>query len=542
MLAWFRIRFANRIVFLAVAAVTCFAPAVASALDQIPWVGSVRQAQQIAKARGRLVLLHFRGNNCPPCDRMDNEIFTQAGVARAIAINYVPVKINVDESPELKTHYKVSQWPTEIVLAPDGKEVKRWVGAPKSDDAYISHLDGIAANFRVYQHGGQAELADAGSRESSDRDEREGRSGDANSPYRQVQYNQQSNPQNNQDASRSASSAQSYSSSLPPRGEAQAYSQNRWRQSEPGDPADPARHDYRSDGANRAASDDPASRYAPPTAYTSRQSQFAPQGRPEYETTSAGGASNGASGGLAEAGDSEIGAREQASAVEPERQQEQFNPYSRPDVRVAQAPSEDYSANQFPANQYPAGQSSAGQYPSGSSTANPYQPSQPQAGQPQAGSYQSNPYQASSPQQAGAAYGAPANGAAQSPAIAVAPPPLAMDGFCPVTLCERQEWIKGDRRYGAIHRGRTYTFTTQQAQAEFLQNPDRYSPVLSGCDVVRFIDGGEFVDGLRKYGIFVGEHVFLFADEGSLDAFEKNPRHYAQAAWRAMQEGGATLR
>jgi protein disulfide-isomerase len=111
-----------------------------------------------------------------------------------------------------------------------------------------------------------------------------------------------------------------------------------------------------------------------------------------------------------------------------------------------------------------------------------------------------------------------------------------MDGFCPVTLSEAKRWSKGDRRYGAIHRGRTYLFTGQAEQQRFLENPDYYSPILSGCDVVKFVDQGEFVDGLRKYGVFLGEHVFLFSDEASRDSFERNPKQYAMAAWQAMQE------
>ena len=136
--------------------------------------------------------------------------------------------------------------------------------------------------------------------------------------------------------------------------------------------------------------------------------------------------------------------------------------------------------------------------------------------------------------------GAPTN-SPPSQALASAPatnPPLAMDGYCPVTLAEGEKWEKGSRMWGARHRGRTYLFVSQKQQQRFLADPDRYSPVLSGYDPTRFVDYGEPVTGQRRHGMWFRGKIYLFADEASLQRFSLNPEHYSQKASEIMMAGG----
>jgi len=116
-------------------------------------------------------------------------------------------------------------------------------------------------------------------------------------------------------------------------------------------------------------------------------------------------------------------------------------------------------------------------------------------------------------------------------------PPLGMDGYCPVTLCEKQQWALGDRRWGAIHRGRTYLFTGQEEQRRFLADPDRYAPVISGNDAVLAIDQGQTAPGMREHGVYFGNRVYLFSSEASLEKFSKNPNIYANHAAEALRTG-----
>ena len=115
-------------------------------------------------------------------------------------------------------------------------------------------------------------------------------------------------------------------------------------------------------------------------------------------------------------------------------------------------------------------------------------------------------------------------------------PPLGLDGYCPIQLSERKDvWTMGDRRWGAIHRGRTYLFAGPEQQRRFLSAPDRYAPILSGNDVVLAAEERQTVPGHRKHGLFFGERVFLFASEASLAEFSKRPDYYAKWALGAMR-------
>jgi protein disulfide-isomerase len=117
-------------------------------------------------------------------------------------------------------------------------------------------------------------------------------------------------------------------------------------------------------------------------------------------------------------------------------------------------------------------------------------------------------------------------------------PPIGLEGYCPVTLLEGGKWKKGDRRYGAIHRGRTYLFISIAEQQKFLTDPDAYSPILSGADPVIFAERGQLVDGNRNFGVSLPNggrsEMYFFATAESRDLFEKNPKQYAITAHQAM--------
>jgi YHS domain-containing protein len=107
-----------------------------------------------------------------------------------------------------------------------------------------------------------------------------------------------------------------------------------------------------------------------------------------------------------------------------------------------------------------------------------------------------------------------------------ATPPTALDGFCPVTLTERHVWQPGDEKWGAIHRGRTYLFASEDAQQRFLADPDRFSPVFAGNDPVQRVEHNKIVPGKREHGAFYLDRVYLFASEDSYQRFYRDPDRY----------------
>jgi len=114
-------------------------------------------------------------------------------------------------------------------------------------------------------------------------------------------------------------------------------------------------------------------------------------------------------------------------------------------------------------------------------------------------------------------------------------PPLGLDGYCPVTLCEHGTWGLGDTRYGMQHRGRTYLFSGPEELKRFRDNPDRYSPVLAGNDPVLELDQGQSVPGNRMYGLYCRGHIYLFASEETLQRFRQNENRYSTEALQARR-------
>ncbi|HKD38058.1 MAG TPA: thioredoxin domain-containing protein [Pirellulales bacterium] len=127
---------------------------------------------------------------------------------------------------------------------------------------------------------------------------------------------------------------------------------------------------------------------------------------------------------------------------------------------------------------------------------------------------------------------------------------LGLDGFCPVTLIERsrtapdnpQCWMRGDPRWGAVHRGVTYLFNGPEEQKRFLANPDQYAPALGGNDAVMAFDRAKLVRGRREFGTFCENRIYLFASKETLDEFQKDPRRYVEEVRQAENPPHAAVR
>jgi YHS domain-containing protein/thiol-disulfide isomerase/thioredoxin len=147
---------------------------------------------------------------------------------------------------------------------------------------------------------------------------------------------------------------------------------------------------------------------------------------------------------------------------------------------------------------------------------------------------------------------APTVGAAQNAVVAAvapqsAPPrppdaralppgaaPLGFDGYCPVSMRTKWTWVSGDPKWGVMHRGRTYWFVGAGEQQQFLTDPDRYSPALSGMDPVLAFDHRQQVPGKREHSIDYDNIFYMFSSEATLQQFAANPDRYAASARQAM--------
>lgn len=132
----------------------------------------------------------------------------------------------------------------------------------------------------------------------------------------------------------------------------------------------------------------------------------------------------------------------------------------------------------------------------------------------------------------------------EKPELPAGSPPLAFDGYCPVTLKTLNRWSEGDRQFGAVHRGRTYLFSGAEQRDQFLVNPDGFSPVFAGLDPVMLIDKQQSVEGSRALGFRYGDSFYLFSSEETKQKFAASPHTYAAGVRQAMNrvDAGGTLR
>jgi len=119
-----------------------------SAQQTLQWAPTIDVAQQVAARQNQLVLVHFWSPTCAPCIRMEQTVFTDPQVIRLVSSEYVPVKINVDESPAIAGQYGIQQMPTDVVLNSVGQVVFRGP-SPASSAEFIGHYQQLAHQQRA---------------------------------------------------------------------------------------------------------------------------------------------------------------------------------------------------------------------------------------------------------------------------------------------------------------------------------------------------------------------------------------------------------
>ncbi|MCR9166174.1 MAG: thioredoxin family protein [Nannocystaceae bacterium] len=125
---------------------------VVSAVD---WFhGSLEEARAQAKSEGKLVFVDVGAYWCPPCQKLDEEVFTQASVGEALGDRYVAVHVDAEkaEGPDIVREHHVQAYPTILVLEPSGVEKGRVVD-------FLPASELLTALRRIEE--GQSVLADA---------------------------------------------------------------------------------------------------------------------------------------------------------------------------------------------------------------------------------------------------------------------------------------------------------------------------------------------------------------------------------------------
>ncbi|MCA9707467.1 MAG: thioredoxin family protein [Myxococcales bacterium] len=120
-------------------------------VSAVDWFhGTLEQALAQAKAEGKLVFMDVGAYWCPPCRRLDEEVFVRPEIGEHLRRGYVALHVDAEkgEGPELAERYRIQAFPTMVVLEPAGVEKGRIVDFLPADQLPRA-LDRIAAGGNV---------------------------------------------------------------------------------------------------------------------------------------------------------------------------------------------------------------------------------------------------------------------------------------------------------------------------------------------------------------------------------------------------------
>lgn len=105
--------------------------------------------------------------------------------------------------------------------------------------------------------------------------------------------------------------------------------------------------------------------------------------------------------------------------------------------------------------------------------------------------------------------------------------PLALEGFCPVTLGSREEWRQGKREYMVAYRNQVFYTAGPEERRQFLANPHRFAPMFGGVDPVLVVDEQRWTPGTIQFSASYKGRIYMLSSETNLKRFHENPRRYA---------------
>ncbi len=472
------------------------------------WYASLSEAQREAARSGRLVLLHFWSEQCGPCQHLERHVLNEPLCLQALATHYVPVRINVNQHPKLAQQFQVDRIPTDVVITADGRPVHRSV-SPSDLNRYVAMLRQVAAHAGLgrqpeptppYHQGPSDALAASGQSHSS------GIGTVANIPQQPTATSQSGPVLVHNPYVVTAVNTPRYvappSESAGQRSTGTAFTQMDQPSMGRG-PADlarpqpPTRPGTAPAGtqppiantavAKNGLNTEPARAELPLSRYSAEQSL------PNVPATPSPPTANTVEGSALARG----------------------TPVPVSENRYGMLPHRTISAPQPPSPAAPSNQAT--------DAVTIHQPVQYTIEAPLHTEWKArtNPPTAPPPISQTEPMGTP-----PTPWLSVGP--LGLDGYCPVSLVEKNTWTKGNPSWVASHEGRLYLFAGPEQLRAFQQAPQRYAPVLAGFDVVRFHEEKQLVAGKREYGVAYGNRIYLFSDERSLQQFWQNPSRYAE--------------
>jgi len=110
------------------------------AKEIVPWRDDFDAAREEGRRDNKPVMAYFTADWCGPCQSMKGTTWADASVEAELR-GFVPVRIDIDRSPNLAHAYAVQSIPTMIVLDGEGRVLKSTSGALPPEE-FLAWLKG----------------------------------------------------------------------------------------------------------------------------------------------------------------------------------------------------------------------------------------------------------------------------------------------------------------------------------------------------------------------------------------------------------------
>lgn len=122
--------------------------------NPIHWKAWNHQSLELALQQDKLIVVSIGYSTCHWCHVMEHESFENAEVANLMNDNYIAIKIDREEHPDIDNFYmkavqlmtKQGGWPLNVVCLPDGRPV--WGGTYFKKDAWTDALEQLKNLYR----------------------------------------------------------------------------------------------------------------------------------------------------------------------------------------------------------------------------------------------------------------------------------------------------------------------------------------------------------------------------------------------------------
>jgi len=113
------------------------------------WLDWDKAAFLKAKKEKKPILLGISARWCHWCHTMDRLTYANKEISSFISKNFIPIKVDTDERPDINERYNVGGWPTTAVLAHDGEIVSAATYVPP--EHMIKFLEDASGRFKKYK-------------------------------------------------------------------------------------------------------------------------------------------------------------------------------------------------------------------------------------------------------------------------------------------------------------------------------------------------------------------------------------------------------